>query len=95
MKRVPKPLLVLAAGLLLALQAGSGYPQTAGSASPATGQGAGQGLSQANGQPDQITLNFQDVDIRALINTVSEVTGKNFIVDPRVKGQVTLVSGTP
>ena len=99
MKRVPKPLLVLAAGLLLALQAGSGYPQTAGSASPATGQGAGQGAgqgsSQANGQPDQITLNFQDVDIRALINTVSEVTGKNFIVDPRVKGQVTLVSGTP
>lgn len=44
---------------------------------------------------DQITLNFQDVDIRALINTVSEVTGRNFIVDPRVKGQVTLVSGEP
>ncbi len=44
---------------------------------------------------DEITLNFQDVDIRALINTVSEVTGKNFIVDPRVKGKVTLVSGGP
>lgn len=46
-------------------------------------------------QSEQITLNFQDVDIRALINTVSEVTGKNFIVDPRVKGKVTLVSGGP
>ena len=44
---------------------------------------------------EEITLNFQDVDIRALINTVSEVTGRNFIVDPRVKGKVTLVSGGP
>ena len=50
---------------------------------------------QANNDVDQITLNFQDVDIRALINTVAEVTGKNFIVDPRVKGKVTLVSGGP
>ena len=29
----------------------------------------------------------------ALINAVSKITGKNFIVDPRVKGKVTLVSG--
>ncbi len=54
----------------------------------------GQGISpEVNGE--QITLNFQDVDIRALINTVSEVTGRNFIIDPRVKGKVTLVSGGP
>ena len=46
----------------------------------------------AEEQSEQITLNFQDVDIRALINTVSEVTGRNFIVDPRVKGKVTRVS---
>jgi len=51
--------------------------------------------TQAAGRGEQITLNFQSVDIRALINTVSEVTGKNFIVDPRVKGKVTLVSGGP
>ncbi len=44
---------------------------------------------------DLITLNFQDADIRALINTVSQLTGRNFIVDPRVKGKVTLVSGEP
>ena len=50
---------------------------------------------QGAGQREQITLNFQQVDIRALINTVSEVTGSNFIVDPRVKGKVTLVSGGP
>jgi len=39
-----------------------------------------------------ITLNLKDADINALIGTVAEVTGKNFIVDPRVKGKVTVVS---
>lgn len=61
----------------------------------AAGWGQDEGEAPAPGAGDQITLNFQDVDIRALINTVSEVTGKNFIVDPRVAGQVTLVSGGP
>lgn len=53
------------------------------------------GAPTARGGADKITLNFQDVDIHALINTVSQVTGQNFIVDPRVKGKVTLVSGGP
>ncbi len=44
---------------------------------------------------DAVTLNFQDADISALINSVSQITGKSFIVDPRVKGKVTLVSGAP
>jgi len=42
---------------------------------------------------DKLTLNFQDADIRALINAVSKITGKNFVIDPRVKGKVTLISG--
>ncbi len=42
-----------------------------------------------------ITLNLKDADINALIGTVAEVTGKNFIVDPRVKGKVTVVSSRP
>ncbi len=42
-----------------------------------------------------MTLNLNDADIRAFIATVSEMTGKNFIIDPRVKGKVTVVSGTP
>ncbi len=41
---------------------------------------------------DKITLNFENADIHALINAVSKITGKNFIVDPRVKGNVTLIS---
>lgn len=42
-----------------------------------------------------LTLNFKDVDIQAVINYVSEETGINFIVDPRVRARVTLVSGRP
>ncbi len=39
-----------------------------------------------------VTLNLKDADINALIGTVAEVTGRNFIVDPRVKGKVTVIS---
>lgn len=38
-------------------------------------------------------LNFQSVDLPVLVNTISQITGKNFIIDPRVKGKVTVVSG--
>jgi general secretion pathway protein D len=43
----------------------------------------------------EVTLNLKDADINTLIATVSEVTGKNFIVDPRVKGKVTVISSSP
>jgi general secretion pathway protein D len=43
---------------------------------------------------DEITLNLKDADIRALISTVSKFTGKNFIIDPRVKAKVTVISAT-
>ncbi|HEY6984582.1 MAG TPA: type II secretion system secretin GspD [Rhodanobacteraceae bacterium] len=41
------------------------------------------------------TLNMKDADIQALIATVSEITGKNFIVGPNVQGKVTVVSAKP
>jgi general secretion pathway protein D len=44
---------------------------------------------------EQITLNFKDADITAVINTVADLTGKTFIVDPRVKGMVNVVSSQP
>ncbi|MDQ7015997.1 MAG: type II secretion system secretin GspD [Gammaproteobacteria bacterium] len=37
-------------------------------------------------------LNLKNTDIHSLIATVSKVTGKNFVVDPRVKAKVTVVS---
>ena len=42
-----------------------------------------------------VTLNLKDADIGALISTVAEITGKNFIVDPRVKAKVTVISSKP
>src|SRR3546814_11001594 len=51
-------------------------------------------LSAAPAQAD-ITLNLKDADISTLIATVSDVTGKNFIVDNRVKGKVTVISASP
>ena len=44
---------------------------------------------------EELTLNFKGADIHALIATVSELTGRNFVVDPRVKGTVTVVSSAP
>ncbi|MBL3526435.1 MAG: type II secretion system secretin GspD [gamma proteobacterium endosymbiont of Lamellibrachia anaximandri] len=49
----------------------------------------------ASVQADRITLNLNDADISALIKTVSEHTGRNFVVDPRVKGKVTVISAHP
>jgi general secretion pathway protein D len=43
----------------------------------------------------RITPNFKDADITQIIEAVSMSTGKNFIVDPRVRAQVTMLSSTP
>lgn len=39
--------------------------------------------------------NLQDADILSVINEVSQETGKNFIIDPRVTGKITLISTKP
>jgi general secretion pathway protein D len=44
---------------------------------------------------ETVTLNLKDADIGALITTVAEVTHRNFVVDPRVKGKVTVISTRP
>ena len=53
---------------------------------PAAAPGQGQGA---------ITPNYKDADLGQIIEAVSAVTGKNFIVDPRVRAQVTMLSSTP
>lgn len=42
-----------------------------------------------------VTLNLKDADIQSFIETVAEISGKNFVVDPRVKAKVTVVSARP
>jgi len=46
-------------------------------------------------QGAQITPNYKDADLGQVIEAVSQVTGKTFIVDPRVRAQVTMLSTTP
>ena len=46
----------------------------------------------ASADKERITLDFKDVELTDLINTVSELTGKNFLYDESVRGKVTIVS---
>ncbi|HEX4025394.1 MAG TPA: type II secretion system secretin GspD [Steroidobacteraceae bacterium] len=51
--------------------------------------------ASAQNSTQRITPNFTNVDITQIIQAVSMATGKNFIIDPRVRAQVTMLSSTP
>ena len=61
--------------------------------SPQTGAPSANQSARAN--PDVVTLNFVNADIEGVVKVVSEITGKNFVLDPRVKGTVNIVSAKP
>ena len=42
-----------------------------------------------------ITPNYKEADIRQIVEAVSAVTDRNFIIDPRVNAKVTMLSKTP
>ena len=44
---------------------------------------------------DKVSLNFVNADIEEVVKAVSQITGRNFVVDPRVKGTVNIISSTP
>ncbi len=44
-------------------------------------------------QAESSRINLQNTEIRTLVETVSKLTGKNFIIDPAVRGSITFVSG--
>ncbi|MEP7312807.1 MAG: type II secretion system secretin GspD [Pseudomonadota bacterium] len=56
-------------------------------------------LAQAPAAPaptgQRITTNFKDTDIQQVAEAVAAVTGRTFIVDPRVRAQVNLISSSP
>ncbi|WP_232023382.1 type II secretion system secretin GspD [Thiomicrorhabdus aquaedulcis] len=51
----------------------------------------GHVVQAAQGQ-EQLNQNFKDVEIATVIEAVSKISGYNFIIDPRVKGKVTLIA---
>ena len=52
-------------------------------------------MSLAHGQEETWRLNLKDADIRAFVTQVADITGYSFVVDPRVKGKVTVLSSAP
>jgi len=52
-------------------------------------------LPMAKSQEPTITPNYREADIRQIVEAVGEVTGRNFILDPRVQAKVTMLSSTP
>ena len=71
----------IAASALLASASGTVYAQTAIDTSTA---------SVRPGEP--VTLNFANAEIEAVARTMATITGRNVVVDPRVKGQLNLVT---
>ncbi len=72
----------------------SRFPQSSGSNGPlrpATARGPIRSPAQEikNGQ---VHLDFNDVDIRVFIKFISEITGKNFVIDRKVSGKISIVS---
>ncbi|OZI55889.1 type II secretion system secretin GspD [Bordetella genomosp. 4] len=51
--------------------------------------------AQAQATNDKVSLNFVDTDIPAVLRALSLFTQRNYLVDPRVKGKLTLVSDRP
>jgi general secretion pathway protein D len=50
----------------------------------------------ASSAPDKtVTLNFVNADIEGVVKAMAEITGKNFVLDPRVKGTVNIISAQP
>ena len=41
---------------------------------------------------EQVRINFRDADILSVIESVAEITGESFVLDPRVKGKVTIIA---
>jgi general secretion pathway protein D len=52
-------------------------------------------LLSANVLADPWTVNFKDSDIQEVILFVADATGKTIIIDPKVRGQVKVVSARP
>lgn len=44
---------------------------------------------------ESVTLNFVNAEIESVVKAVSQISGKNFLLDPRVKGTINVVSGKP
>lgn len=70
------------------------YAQTQNAPSPANSSSS-PSASSAVRTGKAVTLNFANAEIDAVARTIAVITGRNVVVDPRVKGIMTLVTTTP
>jgi len=75
--------------VLGAVHATAQVPQTPKKAS------ANAGNLPAKKSPEPVTLNFINAEIDAVAKTLATLSGHNVVVDPRVKGTITLTSNVP
>lgn len=52
----------------------------------------GAAAQSESAQPEQVTINFRDAEISSVIESVAEITGRSFVLDPRVSGRVTIIA---
>jgi len=64
-------------------------------AGPAADPGAAASANAGKGLEDQVTLNFVNADVEAVVRAIGQYTGRTFVIDPRVKGTMTLVTEHP
>ncbi len=43
-------------------------------------------------EDNKVSLNFNNVELRDLVKTMSELTGKNFLLDDKIRGRITIIS---
>ena len=87
---LPRGLMSLVAVVVMTMSAGA--LNTAGAVE--TGGPSPGGFLPAGDAQRKVAIDFNDVDIRVFIKFISELTDRNFVVDPAVKGRVTVVSPT-
>ena len=51
--------------------------------------------AQPSAKKESVSLNFVNAEIEEVVKAVSHITGRNFVVDPRVKGTINIISSTP
>ena len=82
-----------AAVLVLMLVGAVAQAQVGAGAAPRAGSGAA--ARPASGAGDAVTLNFRDADIDSVVGAFGHLLDRTFVIDPRVRGKMTLETPRP
>jgi general secretion pathway protein D len=83
-------------GASTSLQSAQKIPPSAPAQPSRPNQEAPAGAPKAPAlKPGEVLLNFQAAEIQGVVKAVGQMTGRNFLLDPRVKGQITIISARP